>query len=302
MSYPIRMVSAQGAEADYEQLGTKSKFWLTGAEWGTTGSLFKYSRLNTGEHWSEKCAAEICAVMGIEHVAYDLALCDDKWGVVSPNFVPPGMNLMMGNQLLQSYDQNYSDSCTGHFSVSERYTIKEVLECLKYYEEDKTVKWIGASGQDLFCQYVLLDVIVGNQDRHHENWAILEGTADRVRKMSPTYDHASSLGRELLDEKREKRLSSRDRNFTVEAFATKAKTHFRDEITGKKLSTLDALLRVLKYRPDLAGMCREKVELLDDEAIDQVFNNVPEQCITETARKFAVGMVKANVRRVKENV
>ena len=72
MSYPIRMVPAQGAEADYEQLGTKSKFWLTGAEWGTTGSLFKYSRLNTGEHWSEKCAAEICAVMGIEHVAYDL--------------------------------------------------------------------------------------------------------------------------------------------------------------------------------------------------------------------------------------
>ena len=89
MSYPIRMVPAQGAEADYEQLGTKSKFWLTGAEWGTTGSLFKYSRLNTGEHWSEKCAAEICAVMGIEHVAYDLALCDDNWGVVSPNFVPP---------------------------------------------------------------------------------------------------------------------------------------------------------------------------------------------------------------------
>lgn len=43
--------------------------------------------------------------------------------------------------------------------------------------------------------------MIGNVDRHHENWGIL---CKRVNKkwrgrLVPTFDHASSLGRELLD-------------------------------------------------------------------------------------------------------
>jgi hypothetical protein len=55
--------------------------------------------------------------------------------------------------------------------------------------------------QTQFAEYVVLDAIIGNTDRHHENWGVLRrhlGTR-WVSRLAPTFDHASSLGRELVD-------------------------------------------------------------------------------------------------------
>ena len=51
------------------------------------------------------------------------------------------------------------------------------------------------------AEYLLLDAVIGNVDRHHENWGILGKDVDGSVKgrLAPTFDHASSLGRELLD-------------------------------------------------------------------------------------------------------
>ena len=87
MTYQVIDVTVMADQADYEQLGTKKKFWVTGEKWGEKGSLFKYSRANTGEHWSEKCAAEICRVLDIPHAEYEIAQCAGEWGVISRNFV-----------------------------------------------------------------------------------------------------------------------------------------------------------------------------------------------------------------------
>jgi hypothetical protein len=58
-----------------------------------------------------------------------------------------------------------------------------------------------------------LDALIGNTDRHHENWGMLQystenmpNDADRRLIIAPSFDHASSLGRELRDEKRAKLL------------------------------------------------------------------------------------------------
>lgn len=45
--------------SDLEQLGTKEKFWFS-MDTEPKLWLFKFSRAGTGEHWSEKCAAELC--------------------------------------------------------------------------------------------------------------------------------------------------------------------------------------------------------------------------------------------------
>lgn len=43
--------------------------------------------------------------------------------------------------------------------------------------------------------------MIGNVDRHHENWGILRKRVDGewYGRLAPTFDHASSLGRELVD-------------------------------------------------------------------------------------------------------
>jgi hypothetical protein len=50
----------------------------------------------------------------------------------------------------------------------------------------------------LFPGYLMLDALIGNTDRHHENWGarVLAGLGNgrRMAVLAPTYDHASSEG------------------------------------------------------------------------------------------------------------
>lgn len=50
----------------------------------------------------------------------------------------------------------------------------------------------------------MLDALVGNTDRHHENWGLVfwPTDAERYPSVAPTFDHASSLGCELQDKLR----------------------------------------------------------------------------------------------------
>ena len=59
------------------------------------------------------------------------------------------------------------------------------------------------------ASYIVLDAFIGNTDRHHGNWGILETrqlhaacNVGAMSEVAPTFDHASSLGRELTDERR----------------------------------------------------------------------------------------------------
>lgn len=64
------------------------------------------------------------------------------------------------------------------------------------------------------ASYMVLDALIGNTDRHHENWGLLwqvlvqiddvseSARLDKQYDVAPSFDHASSLGRELLDAKR----------------------------------------------------------------------------------------------------
>ena len=48
----------------------------------------------------------------------------------------------------------------------------------------------GLSAFESFTGYLTFDALVGNTDRHHENWAVLTGS----QSLAPTYDHGASLG------------------------------------------------------------------------------------------------------------
>ena len=55
-----------------EPLGTKRKFWFTNEQGKRI--LFKAEDRGTGEDWSEKVACELCRLLGLPHIHYDLAM------------------------------------------------------------------------------------------------------------------------------------------------------------------------------------------------------------------------------------
>lgn len=67
--YRVFRVDTRNAVA-VEPLGTKRKFWYSD---GQRRMLFKAEERGTGEDWAEKVACQLCELLGLPHVHYELA-------------------------------------------------------------------------------------------------------------------------------------------------------------------------------------------------------------------------------------
>ncbi|GAA6614669.1 hypothetical protein [Scytonema sp. NUACC26] len=68
--------------------------------------------------------------------------------------------------------------------------------------------------------------------------------------LAPTYDHASCLGRNESDEKRKRRLITKDTSFSVQAYVTNCKSALYAKDSDKKpLKTFDAFREALQRYP-----------------------------------------------------
>jgi hypothetical protein len=142
----------------------------------------------------------------------------------------------------------------------------------------------------------ILDALVGNTDRHHENWDVLRLPNGTVH-LAPTFDHASSLGRNLLDEERTERLRTKDHNRTVEAFASRAHSAlYHAETDRKPLSPLSAFLEAAHWSDTAALGWLGLLDALSDDEADRIVDDVPPQCISGTAARFAQQLISLNKR------
>src|SRR5262245_16967678 len=188
-------------------MGSKDKAWFLlpdkNERW-----LFKYARLNkqvaTGEHWAEKIAAEIAELIGAPHCVVELAEFEGRMGSLSrrfPELSQPGMELIHGNDLLAGLVLGYDRNKRFHQSD---HTLENILAAIAQVIPDKQQR---DDARTTLAGFVVLDALILNTDRHHENWALLrENRPSGVvrHRIAPSFDHASSLGRELPKEKLDK--------------------------------------------------------------------------------------------------
>jgi hypothetical protein len=231
IAYPILDISADQVIGD-EQLGTKPKFWFDhdGSRW-----LFKEAREieaptgneHAGEDWAEKVAAEIAGVLSIPAAEVELATFQGRRGCASKRFTTASKQLMHGNEILAGYIENYDPGYdrTKWYRQSD-HTLENIILAIRGMFKKKPENRVVLTQ---LASYLVLDALIGNVDRHHENWGLLWQVivdhddfleTSRVTKeytVAPSYDHASSLGRELLDQKRIEKM----RNKTVEVYVRK---------------------------------------------------------------------------------
>lgn len=150
---------------------------------------------------------------------------------------------------------------------------------------------------DVFIGYLLLDTLVSNQDRHHENWGLV--TLSNEVHLAPTFDHASSLGRNETDEKRLNRLNTKDTGNNVESYVNRAKSALYENPTSQSpLTTLDAYREAAKIRPKSGRYWLETLKNIRHSNIIAIFNEIPDGKITEIGIEFAVRMIEANISRM----
>ncbi|PCH60225.1 MAG: phosphatidylinositol kinase [Gammaproteobacteria bacterium] len=284
------------APVQFEQMGTKYKFWYTGSDGERT--LFKQGRPNTGENWAEKVCCELCSLLDLPHAHYEFAKWKEVNGVATPTIVPNGARLVHGNELLagvNKYEAGKQYKVRGH-------TVRLVLAVIGNPDFDPpigcNVPGEFTSASDFFVGYLMLDAWVSNQDRHHENWGLVVSQDGGVT-LAPTFDHAASLGRNESDETRLDRLRTKDKGRSVEAYVERARSAlYKSSISKKPLTTSDAFNEAARLRTDAASYWLSRLAGLSFDDIEAIFNNIPSGSMSDLAREFAMKMLKINLERL----
>ncbi|MBR8828886.1 MAG: hypothetical protein DSM107014_13460 [Gomphosphaeria aponina SAG 52.96 = DSM 107014] len=150
---------------------------------------------------------------------------------------------------------------------------------------------------DVFIGYLLLDAWIGNSDRHHENWAFIR--TQSATYLAPTYDHASSLGRNESDEKCKQRLMTKDQGFSVQAYVEKCQSCVYANSSEKKpLKTFDAFIQAAQYNPKAAYRWLENLAKISTSDTLKLFQKIPPERIASISIEFAQKILEINQTRL----
>ena len=276
-----------------EDMGSKTKFWYRHPGEQENHWLFKYPQPNTGQHWAEKIAAEIAGLLGIPHAKVELAVFKRKQGSATESFARGGRELVHGNQMLKRVVHGYDPGKKFGQSNHTLANIWQVMDSVFVVPE-------GARRSMLrMAEYLILDALIGNTDRHHENWGILrKRTGDRWRGfIAPSFDHASSLGRELLDVRRDRLLAEG----RLGGYAERGRgAIYWSENERRGPSPLELVRRAAHKYPDLFRQAGQQLQKIDEAGFRQIVDRVPSDWITASSRAFALALLRYNFEQLQE--
>jgi HipA-like C-terminal domain len=133
---------------------------------------FKY------EFWSEVIAYQLGNSLGLDVLRYDAAVHDNEMGCISP--------LMIDQEKEQLVEiGRYMTVLNPGFNPADRkthaeYSFEFLIETLEHFNQTEYL--------DVFLKTMLFDALIGNSDRHQENWAfithstVLTTALDTVKK------------------------------------------------------------------------------------------------------------------------
>lgn len=278
---------------DEEWMGTKEKFWISLPPHSELW-LFKHSRVSgdrfAGEHWSEKLASEIAKALGIPCADVELACYNGQPGSLSRRFreLDQGVTLVHGNEILAGavagYDQTKIYGHNDHTFAN----ILAAVDVLMPSPESKADARIALGG------LIVLDALILNVDRHHENWCVFrESEAQALsHRVGPSFDHASSLGRELAPKKLDDWFRSRvlDR---AEKYASKARgAIYWNSEADRGTNPLELVKNVHQTNPDVVAPWLERLSGLDIETLCGMLNLIPAGFIDEPCRIFTAELLR----------
>lgn len=170
-------------------------------------SLIKKEKNYIYEFWSEVIASEVGTLLGFDILEYNVAANDNQTlGCLSKLMIDTTVEqLDEGYKWIKRYQLAYDTE------DRDAYTFQLIDDTLKNLFPNKkfTEKLIST---------IVLDCIIGNEDRHQENWGIIISNKETTKatksifsrktpvpvsryRFAPIYDSGSSLGRELREEK-----------------------------------------------------------------------------------------------------
>ena len=278
-----------------EQLGSKPKFWFR-MQGDDQPWLFKYTRINTGEDWSEKIASEIAHLLGIPAAQVELAMFMDKRGSASRSFVErdKGFGLIHGSELLAGRVLGYEKSKQWH---QNNHCINNIISAMQLTFTPRQQR----QQLRMLAGFIVLDAIICNTDRHHDNWGLLRGPFGRGKarhQVAPSFDHASSLGRELREERCKAMLVDHK---GIERYVMRGRGGiFWEESSAKGENPLLLAIKAAKAYPKYFDHWMHKLNELNPEDISGIVERVPVRYMTGVSKEFSLRLMSYTINKLKE--
>ena len=283
---------------EIEDMGSKPKFWFRYQDemW-----LFKQARPNTGEHWAEKIASEIAALLMLPTHEVRIARAEGRLGCAVRSFLKKDQTLVHGNEVLAGAIEGYDKG--KHRGQSDHH-FENIVKALEKRFRTPAVRM---SVSKRLVGYLVLDALVGNTDRHHENWGIVlrpviqdraGGIPKSKRKigLAPTFDHGSSLGRELLDD-RARQLAADPQ--AMNRYIRKATGGIFENAQAKKGLSPVALVKLIAVSyPELVEPWSNRIAALPEDFAAPLLAGVPASCMSQSNREFVLAFLAASRKMI----
>ena len=291
-----------------ESRGSRRKFWIS-IDGEPNPWLLKYPRPNTGEHWAEKIAAEVGKLVGVDCARVELADCGDELVTVCESFEPE--NRDESDQYDDEmrdwfYDQTFFiEGCyvlawnDDQYDIETRFgqrdhNVGNIVRAVKGLLRDPNLPAHGQEDDVMqsLASYALLDGLIGNTDRHHENWMLkimlVRASATAWMSAAPSYDHASSLGRELEDERRTRYLES---GGVLDYLNRGHGGVFADDQQIRAPSPLQFASYMSRQWPDYTQPTLRRIGETPDSEFRTAIDRVPTEFMSDIAKEFAYQII-----------
>ncbi len=226
----------------------------------------KRQSFTCGEVWAEFLAASIGKKLDLEVPDVEIVQYGDNIAALIWDFLPPSYGLRSGTDI--------ANSSRG----DRRLSLYEIHDAIADRMDQGIAK--------LFVSHMIcFDILIGNPDRHQENWGIM--VPDKIGgsiMLAPYYDNGSGFGSNLdpgtLRAKLALPWDGFDRGFRYEiVIRDQCRPHIRDllkELRGWNIGLKEFRGKLVDLTPNI---------------IDRLVHDIPDEVISEDQRQFAAGLL-----------
>lgn len=153
--------------------GTRNKCVViepdSGIEYYFKTSICKGAMDYKTEFWSEIISSKIGQAIGFNVLDYNIAKHKDEIGCLSQSMINDGECLTEGISLLTGFDNTYRPSDKESYSL---YTFQFIKEAIDSFDLSQNI--------DDIIRTIIFDALIGNSDRHQENWGFITPYQERT--------------------------------------------------------------------------------------------------------------------------
>lgn len=242
-------------------------------------AIFKYEGYNCTESCSEKMSYEIAKVLNYPCAKIELA--EDENGVLGIlNYLFINIKEAEHTDIIAYINKKDTDR-------KQFYTITNIKKCLDQ---------LDAMLFNQFLKILVFDALIGETDRHEENWGII--IKNEHYQISPLYDNGCNLLREFKDEKLAEQYYTGKKKF--DAYIERSKSLIYNETTGRRYTHFQLIKELYKEYPDVIKKEIINIDNLTDNKIEEIVKSIPNQMMSDKQKEYIIKFIKIRKEKLKE--